>query len=409
MKWLLGALGQWRREYAPPEGRAGEVFTASLDEIQRRTDKLFYYLLLIQYPAAMLVAIFWSPLAWSGTTSTIHFHVWLAVLFGGLITSLPVYLIRTAPSSKLTRHVVATAQMLMGSLLIHLSGGRIETHFHIFGSLAFLAFYRDVRILTTATVVVALDHLIRGALFPTSVYGVLSASSWRLAEHVCWVIFEDICLTISCLQGRAQMQAMSAQQAELEEVNERIENAVRIRTRELAERTVELAAARDAAMESTRLKSEFLANVSHEIRTPMNGVIGMTALLLDSELNAEQRECGLLVQRSAQGLLTIINDILDFSKMEAGKLELERVQFALHHVVEDTAHLLMEKARRKKLALSWEFLPGVPAEVEGDAGRLRQILINLAANAIKFTETGSVTLRVAGAEGGAEIRRVRLR
>ena len=121
----------------------------------------------------------------------------------------------------MTRQVIAAAQMLMGALLIHLSGGRIETHFHVFGSLAFLAFYRDLRVLATATVVVVLDHLIRGLVSPGSVYGTVSAGTWRFVEHAFWVVFENIFLAISCFHGRAQLSAMASQQAELEATNER--------------------------------------------------------------------------------------------------------------------------------------------------------------------------------------------
>src|SRR5438045_1301129 len=114
MRFVLSALRRWKNEYAPPSGRPGELFVESLQQIQRRTDKLFYYLLLAQYPAAIAVALIWSPLAWSGSTSTVHFHVWLAILFGGLLTSLPVYLIRVCPAASMTRQVIAVAQMLMG-------------------------------------------------------------------------------------------------------------------------------------------------------------------------------------------------------------------------------------------------------------------------------------------------------
>src|SRR3977135_720521 len=140
--------------------------------------------MLVQWVAGIAAALWISPRAWSGATSQVHLHVWLAVLLGGAITSLPVFLTLVRPRDVFTGHAVAVCQMLMSSLLIHLSGGRIETHFHVFGSLAFLAFYRDWRVLVTATAVVGLDHALRGMFWPETVYGVLSTSNWRTLEHV---------------------------------------------------------------------------------------------------------------------------------------------------------------------------------------------------------------------------------
>ena len=270
------------RPSTPPdfalEQRASELFSAAEDDLHQHTDQLFARLMIVQWLAGFAAALWISPLTWIGASSQINMHVWAALFLGGVISGFPVWMAWNFPGLVMTRHVIAAGQMLTSALLIHLTGGRIETHFHVFGSLAFIAFYRDWRVLVTATVVVAGDHLLRGLFWPQSVFGVLSASSWRWVEHAGWVLFEDVILFVAIRRMLREMSEIALRRATLEGSHLEIE-------RQVVERTAELTMTQAELLETSRLAgmAEVATSVLHNVGNVLNSV-GVSAELAASKV-----------------------------------------------------------------------------------------------------------------------------
>jgi two-component system sensor histidine kinase/response regulator len=369
------------------------LFHAHQQDIYKHTDRIFARLMVVQWLAGIAFSLWITPLAWAGESSTTHIHVWAAVFLGGAISLFPALLGILRPGYLSTRYIIACGQMLMSALLIHLTGGRIETHFHVFGSLAFLAFYRDWRVLLPATIIVAVDHLLRGIFWPQSVYGVFAASQWRWLEHAAWVVFEDVILVLSCLRGTRELRDIANRTAVLERAHK---DQAR-HSMELSELVERLRLSQQHVEAATRAKSEFVANMSHELRTPLNAITLYSELLQEgAQGDGRLDDVSDLtkIQNASKHLLGLINGLLDLSKIEAGKMELHLETFEVQPMVHELIGTMDAIIRQNGNTIAVTFDQPI-GSMHADLTKTRQVLFNLLSNAAKFTTNGSISLHIA--------------
>ncbi|HMJ15105.1 MAG TPA: ATP-binding protein [Polyangiaceae bacterium] len=378
--------------------RAQELFQEHRRSVLIRTDRLMATLMVCQWLFAIGLALTLSPYTWQGRIQSPHVHVYAAVFLGGAISSLPIVLCIARPAWLGTRLVVAVGQMSWSALLIHLSGGRIETHFHVFGSLAFLAFYRDIRVLVVASLVVATDHYLRGLLWPDSVYGIANPEWWRFLEHAFWVVFEDIVLVFGCLESIKEMKIIALRRAEAELLSER-ENAKSIA---LDRAMKELQSSQGALVRAEKLAAvgQLAASVGHELRNPLATIRNANKYLskriatanVAANLNDPKVEQFLtLMDREVTACTKIISDLLDFARERAPV----PAPCPLRPLVDDAIGIVPPSNVR--------IINAVPADLPVpaiDKDLFRQVLTNLIQNgveAIPSDRQGEVTVT---AEGG---------
>ena len=403
---MLSAVDKTDRLQSQVNGRTDELFRDHQSAIHVWMDRLFAWLMAIQWLAGIAAAYFVSPLTWNGANSETHVHVWAAVLLGGAITGLPLYFALVIPGRAVTRYTIAIGQVLMSALLIHLTGGRIETHFHVFGSLALLACYRDARVLVAATIVVVLDHWIRGVYWPESVYGVLTTTSWRFLEHAGWVIFEDVCLLITIRYSVKEMKHIARQRAQLESTNARIEAEVERRTRELHVAMQELEASNqsleiavDQLAEKNSELDQFAYVASHDLQEPVRKMVSFSKLLqqdVDGELNGRAAQDLEFIVDAAKRLQALIQDLLALSR--AGRTAMRSDAVCLDEVVDDALFALQLQIEESGAEIARDPLP----TVTGDATMLSQLYQNLIGNGLKFVGEKQPVVRLTARRDGAD-------
>lgn len=397
--------------------RGKEIFSENQSHLYRDTDRIFTYLLVLQWVSAILIAYFVSPNAWAGRVSGFAFHAESAVILGGILTCGPLWLIKNHPGSQVTRYTLSVAQALWSVLLIHLCGGRIETHFHVFGSLAFLSFYRDWKLLVPVTLIAIASHLVGGLTATESMYGESTVGWWRTVEHSAWILFEDLFLVLACVRGSREMSVNAERQAELEKVQETIQQEVEVKTSELRDSSKQRETLQLELLQASKLESvgRLASGIAHEINTPIQyvsdslyfaqeGTIdllhafekveAMTGMPIPEESREEvakwiqqigtEADLDYLrdnlpkaLERSSEGL-SKVTEIVRSMKMFAHPDQREMTQVDLNEAIKTT--VVVCRNEYKYLATIEQDLGDLPYVI-CHAGEVNQVLINLIINA----------------------------
>jgi signal transduction histidine kinase len=397
----------------PLSGHGQAILTNNRERLYKDTDRIFAYLFVGQWVLAILIAVYISP----GVQSKVGFSWESAVILGGLLTSGSLWLVKNRPGTKLTRYTLSVVQALWSVLLIHLSGGRIETHFHIFGSLAFISFYRDWKLLLPATIITIASYFVEGFSASESIHGTTSAGWWGFLEHSTWIVFEDVFLVLACVKSSREMLANAETMAELERVQETIRQEVELKTTELQDSSKQRETLQLELLQASKLESvgRLASGIAHEINTPIQyvsdslyfaqeGIVDLlrafekVEAMTDMPIPEDSREEVLewlkgisaeadldylrdnlpkALERSTEGLLKV-SEIVRSMKMFAHPDQREMTQVDLNEAIKTT--VIVCRNEYKYLATIELDLGDLPYVI-CHAGEVNQVLINLIINA----------------------------
>ena len=354
-------------------------------------DRLYSHLLIAQFAVCAAVWIVCSPYDWSGPARLIFD----AIILGGMITSLPLYMAIRCPGKTLTRHCIAIGHMLIGVLFIHLCHGRTECHFYLFGALAALAYYRDWRVLITASLVIVVDNIVGGIVCPQSIFGAQAVEPVRWLEHAWWVAFEDGFLIRYIWLSQREMHQLSRKHSELEAHNAMIERKVELRTRELAEANAKLKDMTTNLSRSNTELQQFAYVAAHDLKEPLRTVMSYTEIIaedLEDKLTPDMQENMTFVLDAVKRMQQLINDLLAYSRVQTQGRPFEVVD--LNKTLDRALADLRFNIEEKNATVTRDSLPTVSA----DANQMSQLFNNLIGNALKFNRADEAIKIHIGAE-----------